>query len=438
MERQQAKKQKMVNEERPVGSDQGGPDSGNNIQGDQKTSIEIKQQEKAIRRKAKAERKAAKAEAKKSRKNQEQRAILDPLKIPKDATLPHEAHMNEGDDTGTGLDDIDPIEIEVGDKAEDLDQPVSTRSPSPETRSPAFDNSNPHSGSSSISSIMPPPTAPLPANKANPEELKARLAKRIEALRAARKADNVEGAPARSRQDLIEARRRKEEERKAHKKELRRKAKEEERRKHEETIVRGSPLLSGSPLVSPGSPAGSPVTPNNFSFGRINFGNGQRATSSLSNIITPNKTKGPSDPRTALQAAQNQESRLADLDPARRAEVAEKEAWLHAKQRAEGAKVRDDSSLLKKTLKRKEKLKKKSEREWGERTAGVEKSKAAKQKKRETNLAKRREDKGSRKSGGKGGKSGKGSTPHKARPGFEGTFRAKAPRGVGGDKPRRR
>jgi hypothetical protein len=37
--------------------------------------------------------------------------------------------------------------------------------------------------------------------------------------------------------------------------------------------------------------------------------------------------------------------------------------WQHSKQRAHGEKVRDDTSLLKKTLKRREKAKMKSEKE---------------------------------------------------------------------------
>ena len=61
----------------------------------------------------------------------------------------------------------------------------------------------------------------------------------------------------------------------------------------------------------------------------------------------------------------------------------------------------------------KEKQKAKSTKEWTERLEGIKKAQSIKQKKREENLAKRKEEKGK-----KGGKK-------KARPGFEGTFRAR-------------
>ena len=81
--------------------------------------------------------------------------------------------------------------------------------------------------------------------------------------------------------------------------------------------------------------------------------------------------------------------------------------------------------MLKKTLKRKEKAKKKSGKEWDERITGVEKAKEGKQKRREENLRKRREEKGIKRGGKKGGsKKSKGkSSKGKARPGFEGTFK---------------
>ena len=409
---------------------------------------------KAERQKAKSDKMAVKCKIEKEKKTAKNLQSLPAEQISLD--IPDE----QAQSAGYGDDIIDGLNIDTGLVDPATNASRSTVSPSPTAQSSTFDHSNIHSGSSSISSIVPPtgltsdlrPDQPKDEtnDKANqsartdPEELKARLQKRIEALRVARKADAVDGSAPRSRQELLEQRRRKDDERKAHKKELRRKAKEDERRKHLETIARGSPLLSGSPLMSPGSPVTSPSAANNFSFGRINFAHGHKASSSLANIIDPStKTKGPSDSRTALQAAQNHEARLAALDPSKRAEATEKEAWLHAKQRAEGTKIRDDSSLLKKTLKRKDKQKKKSEREWGERIAGVEKGKAARQQKRENNLMKRKEEKGSKKgnSSSGGGKGSKGQkVKRKARPGFEGSFRSKAPRAAGGGemKPRRR
>ncbi|KFY20034.1 hypothetical protein V491_04039, partial [Pseudogymnoascus sp. VKM F-3775] len=115
----------------------------------------------------------------------------------------------------------------------------------------------------------------------------------------------------------------------------------------------------------------------------------------------------------------------AGLDEGKRADIEEKDVWLAAKRRAHGEKVRDDGSLLKKTLKRKEKAKKKSEKEWGERKEGIAKSQAIRQKKREENLQKRKDSKGVK--GKKGGKPGakKGGAKPKSRPGFEGSFTTK-------------
>jgi hypothetical protein len=297
---------------------------------------------------------------------------------------------------------------------------TSSASPSPSPPSPTFDNATEPSANTSTSSVIPPATAPkhikLPTD---PELLRARLAARIEALRAARKADGPDGAPARNRQELMEARRKKEDQRRAHKKELRLKAKIEEDARREAALasVRDSPASS---MMSPA--IHSPD--HNLSFGRVSFGDGQQLSDNLSTLLAAPKRKGPQDPASALQASDKKRLRIAGLDDEKRADIEEKDIWLNAKKRAHGEKIRDDSSLLKKTLKRKEKAKKKSEKEWGERKEGVAKSQAMKQKKREENLKKRRDEKGS-KGKGKGKSSGgnKGKKPKvKSRPGFEGSF----------------
>jgi hypothetical protein len=250
-------------------------------------------------------------------------------------------------------------------------------------------------------------------------QLQERLRKRIEELRAKRKADGPEGKPAKSRQELLEQRRKKEEQRKAHKKELRQQAKEEEARKREECL-RGS----GSPAadIFSGRNSPRPQQENSFAFSRLAFEDGTAADATLSTLNDPKKRKGPQDPKTALLAAEKKQARLAGLDPVKKADIAEKDMWLNAKKRAHGERVRDDTSLLKKALKRKEKQKGKSEKEWKERNEAVVKGKEMKQKKRETNLQKRREEKGQK--GKKKGKPPGGGGKKKARPGFEGRFKA--------------
>ncbi|KAI0996490.1 hypothetical protein K3495_g11692 [Podosphaera aphanis] len=283
--------------------------------------------------------------------------------------------------------------------------------------SPTFDSAIEPSSNTSTSSIIPPAKAPKNIKiPVDPELLRSRLAARIEALRAARKADGPDGRPARNRQELLEARRKKEDQRRAHKKELRLKAKAEEDARREAAIAsaRNSPV---SGFLNPA--IRSPD--QNLSFGRVSFADGQQLTNDLGRLKNVPKKRGPQDPGTALLATEKKLQRIAGLDEEKRADIEEKDRWLKANKRAHGEKVLDDTSLLKKTLKRKEKTKKKSEKEWTERKEGVAKSQAMKQKKREENLRKRREEKGTK--GKSKGKVAKTKKPRvKSRPGFEGSF----------------
>lgn len=295
-------------------------------------------------------------------------------------------------------------------------------------------NDNNAAGISSAAQSVPLPTSSPPRlsepSKPSAEGLQQRLAARIAALRTARKADGLNGQPARSRQELLESRRRKEEERRMHKKELRRQAKEEEARKRDEEMARRfSPGGSGSLLASPMSPVPADIGRNSFSFGRVAFGDG-----SQSDQRQIRKSKGPSDPATALQASQAKHNRINGLDPEKKATIAEKNMWANTNNRVKGEKVRDDMSLLKKTLKRQEGKKARSEKEWRERSEGVQKAGEARQRKREENLRKRTAERGADKR--RKGKSKEVTSKGKAnvikRPGFEGTFRGRT--GGGGGK----
>lgn len=420
-----------------------------------------KRKEKRVAKKEKQERKRVKAETKKAAKQDqdldealEERRKEDAAEKAEDddeddvAAVPQDGELAGFDASGLAEEDT------LMDDAHADDDSASSAPSSPVVDSPAFDVA--HSAASSSSSIVPPshPTttkttkststtksAPpptlnttlrpndLPSGTSSPKiqlpnidqaELQERLRQRIEELRARRKADGPEGKPAKSRQDLLDQRRKKEEQRKVAKKEQRRKQKEDEARKREDELRRGS----GSPLsnVDMFSPR-EDTESNNFSFTRLAFADGTSADPSLSTLHDAKRRKGPSDPRTALEAAQKKASRLSALDPTKRGEIEEKDMWLHARQRAAGVKVKDDTSLLKKALKRKEKGKGKSEREWKEREEGVVKGREARQKKREGNLAKRREEKGSKGKGSGKGKKGAGAGKGK-RAGFEGRFKA--------------
>ncbi len=294
--------------------------------------------------------------------------------------------------------------------------------------SPIFDtaknaSAEPASTTTSISSAVPPSEKPkylkIPADTT---ALRARLEAKLAALRASRKADDADGTPIRTRQDLIESRREKQAQRKAHKKEMRQLAKEEEDRKREEALnsARNSPGLS--PLFDQDDDRSA----NHFAFGRLAFSDGTQLSHDLSyekSGTAASKKRGASDPKTALLKLTSQKQRLADMPEDKRKEILEKETWLAARKRAEGVKVHDNESLLKKALKRKDKAKKKSEREWKDRAEAVQSGIHERQRKREENLRKRREEKASHK-GGK--KKNKGVvTKKKNRPGFEGGFGGK-------------
>lgn len=329
----------------------------------------------------------------------------------------------EADAENDGVDDdMAPIDVS-GLVGEDHTSPESTPD------SPVFDNNSgaekasvdAASTTTSIASAVPPSEKPryikIPADTT---ALRARLEAKIESLRAARKAVDEEGVQIRTRQELIEARREKQAQRRAHKRELRAKAKEEEDKKREEALAssRNSPMSMLSPMFNDPD---DDRNANHFAFGRLAFSDGTQMSHDLSytkSTALGDKKRGASDPKTALAKLEAQKKRLASLDDDKRKEVLEKETWLAARRRAEGEKVQDNEALLKKAVKRKDTAKKKSEREWKERSQGVQKSIKDKQKKREDNLRKRREEKGSQK-----GKKGKGvATKSKSRPGFEGGF----------------
>ncbi|EMR61780.1 putative surfeit locus protein 6 protein [Eutypa lata UCREL1] len=320
------------------------------------------------------------------------------------------------------MEDVDVTGI-TGVDGEQNGENAST-SPS-EPQSPVFDtNGTPadstgqiSSTTTSVSSTVPPSEKPkhikIPQDTA---ALRERLAARIQALRDARKADR-DGKPIRTRQELIEARRQKEAERKAHKKELRKQQKADADRVREEALAsaRNSPGSMLSPAID---------TDNNFSFGRVAFGDGTQLSQDLSHSLSKGKKKGPSDPKTALQKLENQKKRLEEMDNEKRKDIEDKEIWLTARRRAEGEKIKDDEKLLKKAVKRKDQSKKKSTKEWSARSEGVAKAMKEKQKKREENIQKRRDEKLLGKSGKKKGAAKK----PKGRAGFEGSFK------VGGKK----
>ncbi|OQE15488.1 hypothetical protein PENSTE_c028G01030 [Penicillium steckii] len=392
-----------------------------------------KEEKKEKKKAAQKEKKKAKETARKEKQNQDEKSTETTTESSE--KKPSSKTNGVPEKSKKAVDEDDEDLDDGADEGFSLDfheEPENASSASSTRNSPGFDASNPQSGSSSISSIVPSTDTDAKSSepkalKPTPEDLKQRLQKRLDELRAKRHADGLNGKPARNRQELIEARRQKAEQRKAHKKELRQKAREEDQLKKDEAMARRfSPGGSGSLLASPRSPAESVGSNNNFSFGRVIFADGQHTDASLSNTREQHKSRGPTDAAAQLKVAEAKKARLEGMSAEQRAELEEKDRWLNAKKRAHGERVRDDTSLLKKALKRKETAKKKSEREWKDRLDTVSRMKDQRQNKREENLRKRREEKGNK------GKSKKpaGGGKKKARPGFEGSFKTK----VGGKK----
>ncbi|ORY13289.1 surfeit locus protein 6-domain-containing protein [Clohesyomyces aquaticus] len=395
--------------------------------GDESATPVSKAKAKAEKKKQKLEKKKEK-QAKKQQKQQAEKAQQQELGTALGNIPDEEEHSDgekeEDEEEEDHAENEHPDErIEALDVSGLLEDSPSTATPSADSNASAASIA---SAASSTSSIIPLSAVdpvedkkekkPFKYDPKKHEAFQSRLTAKLEAMRAARKADGPDGRPARNRAELIETRRKKEAERKAAKKAGRQGAKEDEvRAKAEAELAR----LRGS-----GSPSLFPIrtTPeqeHNLAFGRVAWKDGQQLDSSLSGFLDNRKRKGPSDPKTALEAAQKKQSRINGLDEAKRKDIEEKELWLTAKKRAQGEKVHDDPSLLKKSLKRTEKIKAKSKQEWKDRITSVATGKYMKQKKRETNLQKRREDKG-----GKGKKSKKPAKKVK-RPGFEGTFKAR-------------
>ncbi|KAI0024065.1 surfeit locus protein 6-domain-containing protein [Xylariomycetidae sp. FL0641] len=398
---------------------------------------ELAEQERRIeeRKAARKERKAERQQLREEEAEFQRRSIkgvnkikLGPRQTKADATSTDDAPKPNG--TSHASQSIEADEQEEDEEFDASEMPAmddeqadeGTSSQSSGPQSPVFDtNGTPAdstgqapSTSTSISSTVPPSEKPkhikIPADTS---ALRARLSAKIQALRDARKADSK---PIRTRQELIESRRQKQAERKERKKELRQQAKLVADQKREEALA--------SARNSPGgilSPAIDLDDDNNFSFGRIGFGDGSQLSHDLTHVLSQGKKKGPSDAKTALQKFENQKKRLQNMDEEKRKDVEEKEKWLTARRRAEGDKVRDDEKMLKKAVKRKESAKKKSTKAWSERKEGVAKSMKERQKKRDDNIKKRRDEKLM----GKAGKKKGGAKKPKSRAGFEGSFMGK-------------
>jgi len=103
------------------------------------------------------------------------------------------------------------------------------------------------------------------------------------------------------------------------------------------------------------------------------------------------------DPATALKKIQKSKEKVKLWDSKGKSEKARNIenniAWENATAKAMGEKVKDDETLLKKAIKKKQQIKGSKKKKWENRVEAVESKKAGKQSKREENISKRKKEK---------------------------------------------
>lgn len=200
-------------------------------------------------------------------------------------------------------------------------------------------------------------------------ELQERLKKSIDDLRAKRKAQNNNSIH--SRDELL----RKRLKRKHDRKEQIQK-KKEKRRKTNDMV--GMDLPESQATESAKATKTKEVE-ENVSFGKIVF----------DEEVAQKKKKGPTDTLGRLKQAEAKKEKLEKLksvDKEKAEALEEKIQWSKAMKMVEGEKIKDDPKLLKKTLKREQKLKERSAKKWNDRQKTVARQMKEKQKKREENI----------------------------------------------------
>ncbi|KAG0621031.1 hypothetical protein M758_4G262800 [Ceratodon purpureus] len=223
------------------------------------------------------------------------------------------------------------------------------------------------------------------------EELRDRLHKRIEMLRAKRHADEAAST--------VKVAKDWQNQKKNDSLKLNRKSKAAD---PEATYGEmGAPTAKRPKLGAKAALAPSAVVEDELEFSRVKMGIGASPGQ--------NKKKKPSKEKLLAQATALQKDMH---DPEKGHEVATKHAWSAAVSRAAGEKVLDDPKLLKKSIKREEGIRNKSAKKWQERSEMEKKDQQVKQQKRKENIQQRSTEKKERAIAKREKKL--------ARPGFEG------------------
>ncbi|XP_059093526.1 surfeit locus protein 6 homolog [Tigriopus californicus] len=154
-----------------------------------------------------------------------------------------------------------------------------------------------------------------------------------------------------------------------------------------------------------GQANGSGITPANTkpvynSEGKVVFSKFDFSEDSAPTSEVKAKISGPggikaADPKAALQKIKKHKEKIKTLKAEGKMDavkaITDHTAWKSALDKAEGVKVKDDETLLKKTIKKHEQKKKSSKKKWDDRQGQVEQTKANFQKKRSENLKKRKD-----------------------------------------------
>ncbi|ODV69207.1 SURF6-domain-containing protein [Hyphopichia burtonii NRRL Y-1933] len=262
-------------------------------------------------------------------------------------------------------------------------------------------------------------------------KLREKLSSKINTLREKRKAPGTKnGGAVKSRDQILEERKRKEEIRKQ----------EKLKRKHEEVEADSESESEDEDEVN-NEGNKKPENEDSVLFGNIVFQDGSRVTSDLNRLrdsADKKKMKGPAnrDLKAHLTKLEQKKRKFAQLSPEEQLKQKEKDQWQRVMSQAEGVKLKDDEKLLRKAIKRKEKQKLRSEIEWKDRKQVVKDTVAARAKRREENLKSRKDNKGKRGkknqtpklrkfSGTINKKAAKNTKNNKKRAGFEGSAKSK-------------
>lgn len=172
---------------------------------------------------------------------------------------------------------------------------------------------------------------------------------------------------------------------------------EEQKKKKPRTIT--TKEWSATPINAQDSkpaPPKSAIVPNQITFGRFDF----NTEDSINASAKKKKGKKFETKQTKLkktlkqiESEENEIKRLKEENPEEGKEILRSKNWKTALAKAKGEKVRDNVQLLRKSIKKQDKLRQRSAKKWQKTKSETDKRMKEKQDKRQTNLQKRKDDK---------------------------------------------